>query len=697
MRTLLLLVVAGVVFSSQVLGDKNPFFSDYDTPFGVPPFEKIKEAHYMPAFKEGIKQGEAEIQAIVNNPDPPTFENTIEELERSGALLSKAQHVFFNLLSANTNDTMQEIAKEASPMFSKFRDDILLNERLYERVKAVYEQKDKLNLATEQEKLLDEYYKDFVRGGANLDDEKKAQLREINEELSLLSLQFGDNVLKEDNDFYIVLESEEDLAGLPENVISAAAEAASERGHEGKWVITLHKPSWIPFLQYSERRDLREKIYKGYINRGDNDNEYDNKKIASRMAALRVKRANLLGYKTHAHYVLEENMAQEPKNVYKLLDQLWEPALTRAKEEAAEFQQMIYDEGHDFKLESWDWWYYAEKVKKVKYNLDEEMTRPYCELENVIDGVVTLANRLFGINLVELPDMPTYHEDVTVFEVKDADGSHLGILYTDYFPRASKRGGAWMNNYRNQYKISGKDIRPIICNVGNFSKPTGDTPSLLSLDEVTTLFHEFGHGLHGMLSECTYERLSGTNVPRDFVELPSQIMENWATEPDMLKMYARHYKTGEPMPDDLIEKIKKAGKFNQGFATAEYLAASFLDMDWHTLTEPEKLDPIEFENKTFARIGLIPEVISRYRSPYFRHIFSGGYSSGYYSYIWAEVLDADAFQAFKENGLFDRKTGLAFRANILEKGGTEDPMTLYVRFRGAEPKIDPLLEKRGLK
>lgn len=689
-------VAVCVLFCSLASYAQNPFFSDYNTPFGVPPFDRITEEHYMPAFKEGIKQGEAEIQAVVDNPTSPTFENTIEALERSGDLLSKAQYVFYNLLSAHTNDTMQEIAKEASPLFSKYRDDILLNEKLFQRVKAVYEQKDELNLTAEQDKLLEEYYKSFVRGGANLDEEKKAELREINEELSLLSLQFGENILKEDNGFYIVLENEEDLAGLTENVISAAAESAAERDLEGKWVITLHKPSWIPFLQYSERRDLREKIYKGYINRGDNDNEFDNKEIASKMAALRVRRANLLGYKTHADFVLEENMAKTPENVYKLLDQLWKPALARAKRETAEFQQMIYDEGNDFKLESWDWWYYAEKVKKAKYDLDEEMIRPYFKLENVIDGVFTLANRLFGITLEELRDVPKYHEDVKVFEVKDADGSHVGILYTDYFPRASKRGGAWMNNYREQYKVDGKDIRPIICNVGNFSKPTGDKPSLLSLDEVNTLFHEFGHALHGMLSECTYKRLSGTSVPRDFVELPSQIMENWATEPEMLKMYARHYETGEPMPDELIAKIKKAGKFNQGFETTEYLAASILDMDWHTLTEPQELEPIEFENKTFKRIGLIPEIISRYRSPYFRHIFSGGYSSGYYSYIWAEVLDADAFQAFKEEGLFDRKTGMAFRENILAKGGTEDPMKLYVRFRGTEPKIDALLERRGL-
>ena len=685
-------MLVGLCFGQE----QNPFFDDYDTPFDVPPFDKIKEKHYMPAFKEGIKQGEEEINAIVENSAPPTFKNTIEALEQTGNLLSKVQHVFSNLLSAHTNDTIQDIAKEISPLLSKYRDDILLNEELFKRVKAIYEQKEKLKLTPEQNMLLEKYYKNFVRGGANLNEENKAELREINEELSLLSLQFGENILKEDNAFELVIEKEEDLAGLPDAVISGAAETAAERGHEGKWIFTLHKPSWIPFLQYSEKREHREKIYKAYINRGDNNNEQDNKEILSRMAALRVRRANLLGYKTHAHFVLEENMAKNPDNVYTLLDQLWKPALARAKQEAEEFQKMIYQEGHDFELESWDWWYYAEKVKKAKYDLDEEMTRPYFKLENVIDGVFTLANKLWGITFEERYDIPRYHEDVKVFEVKDTDGSHLGILYTDYFPRASKRGGAWMNNYREQSNIGGEEIRPIITNVGNFSKPTGDKPSLLSLDEVSTLFHEFGHGLHGMLSECTYERLSGTNVPRDFVELPSQIMENWAMEPEMLKMYARHYETGEPMPDELIGKIKKAGKFNQGFATAEYLAASFLDMDWHTLTEPEELEPIEFENKTFDRIGLIPEIISRYRSPYFRHVFSGGYSSGYYSYIWAEVLDADAFQAFKEKGLFDRKTGMAFRKNILEKGGTEDPMTLYVRFRGAEPKIDALLEKRGL-
>jgi peptidyl-dipeptidase Dcp len=452
----------------------------------------------------------------------------------------------------------------------------------------------------------------------------------------------------------------------------------------------------IPFLQYSEKRDLREKILRAYIQVGDNDNESDNKKIASRVAALRVERANLLGYDTHADFVLEENMAKSPHKVYELLDQLWTPALKVAQKEAAEMQEMIDAEGHDFKLQPWDWWYYAEKVKKAKYDLDDEQLRPYFQLENVRQGVFALATKLYGITFTKREDIPRYHPDVEAFEVKEADGNHIGILYTDYFPRASKRGGAWMNSLRKQSKRNGAMVTPVIYNVGNFTKPTGDTPSLISFDEANTLFHEFGHALHGLLSKCTYEELSGTDVPRDFVELPSQIMENWASQPEMLKMYAKHYQTGEPIPDELIRKIRNSRKFNQGFITVEYLAAAYLDMDWHTLTEPEEKESDSFEAACLNKIGLMPEIVVRYRSPYFRHIFSGGYSSGYYSYIWAEVLDADAFQAFKENGLFDRETAQAFRDNILATGGTEDPMVLYTRFRGAEPKIEPLLERRGL-
>jgi peptidyl-dipeptidase Dcp len=685
-----------LLFLSGATPQQNPFFSEFDTPFQVPPFDQIKEEHYLPAFKEGMKQQLQEIEAIVNSPELPTFENTIEALESSGTLLRRVDNVFGVLNGSMTNEKMQAIAKEAAPLQSKHQDDILLNEKLYQRIKSVYNQKDSLKLTGEQSMLLEKYYKDFVRGGANLDQEKKTRLREINKELSILTVKFGENILKENNRFELVTENEEDLAGLPQAVITAAAETAKERGQEGKWVFTLHKPSMIPFLQFSEKRDLREKIFKAYINRGNNNDDLDNKKILSKIAALRSERANLLGYKTHSDFVLELNMAKKPENVYKLLNQLWEPALKRAKKEAQDLQSMIDEEGKDFKLKPWDWWYYAEKLKKAKYELEDEILRPYFKLENVIDGVFTVANRLYGIQFTERTDIPKYHQDVKVFEVKEADGSHIGILYTDYFPRVSKRGGAWMNSFRKQSKMGGKNIYPVITNNGNFSKPTGDKPALISTEEVLTLFHEFGHALHGLLTNCTYNRLSGTSVSRDFVELPSQIMENWAFEPKVLKMYAKHYETGEAIPQELIDKLKNASLFNQGFANVEYLAASFLDMDWHTLTEPKEMDVDTFENESLNKIGLIPEIIVRYRSTYFNHIFSGGYSSGYYSYIWAEVLDADAFEAFKETSLFDHQTAQSFRKNILAKGGTEDPMTLYKRFRGAEPKVEPLLKKRGL-
>jgi len=696
-KLVLFTIMVSVVLGACTGQKKNPFFSDYDTPFGTPPFEDISLEHYMPAFEQGMRQELEEIQAIAENPAEPTFENTVAALDTTGGLLTRVRRVFDNMTSANTNDSLQSVAKRVAPLLSKHRDDILLNEKLFQRIKAVYDQRETLELTVEQNTLLEKYYKDFVRGGANLDAEQKAQLREINKELSLLSLKFGENILKENNAFELVIEDTADLAGLTDAQISAAAETAKERGHEGKWVFTLHKPSLIPFLQNSQKRDLREKMFKGYINRGNHDDEFDNKEILSKMVSLRVKKAHLLGYKTHADFVLDINMAKTPKNVYKLLKHVWKPALVMAKKEAYELQSLIYQEGHKFKLQPWDWWYYAEKLKKAKYDLDDEALRPYFKLENVRAGAFAVATKLYGITFEERTDIPVYHEDVKVYEVKEADGSHIGILYTDYFPRASKRGGAWMDEFRAQHKRDGVNITPIIVNVGNFSKPTGDKPALLSFEEVNTLFHEFGHALHGLLSDCTYRKLSGTNVPRDFVEMPSQIMENWAVEPEVLKMYARHYETGEPIPQELIDKIIRASKFNQGFATVEYMAAAFLDMDWHTVAEPQLLDPEEFEAKSMARIGLIPEIVVRYKSPYFRHIFSGGYSAGYYSYLWAEVLDADAFQAFKETSLFDQKTASAFRKHILAAGGTEDAMTLYKRFRGAEPKIDALLKRRGLK
>jgi len=693
----MLLIAGSLLFTSCSKEEINPLLAKWDTPFETPPFNKIQSAHYLPAFKEAIKIHNSEIDEIVNNKEDATFSNTIEAIDYSGDVLTRVQHVFSAMNSAMSNDEMQEINKEVSPLLSAHRDDINLNQDLFKRVKEVYEKKESLGLNTEQNKLLDKYYKKFVRGGANLVDEAKEEFRKINEELSLLTVQFGENVLKETNSFELVIDSEDDLSGLPENLIAAASETAEDKGYNGKWIFTIHKPSMIPFLQYSTKRELRKKIYSAYFLKGDNNNELDNKRILSRIAMLRLKRANLLGYKTHAHYVLEEQMALNPDNVYKLLNDLWTPALERSKQEKDEMQQIIYDEGNDFELEPWDWWHYAEKLKISKYNLDEEELRPYFQVENVIDGVFGLATSLWGITFEENHEIEKYHPEVKVFEVKEADGSHIGILYTDYFPRESKRAGAWMDAFRKQYKKDGKMIYPVIYNVGNFSKPTGDKPALISLDEVNTLFHEFGHALHGLLSNCTYELISGTETPRDFVEFPSQVMENWAVHPDVLKSYAKHYETGELIQKELVDKIQNASLFNQGFKTVEYLAAALLDMDWHTITDPIEYNATEFENSSMKKIGLIPEIFPRYRSTYFNHIFSGGYSSGYYSYVWSEVLDADAFNAFELTGnVLDRELAGKYRKYILASGGTDDSMELYKRFRGEDPKIEPLLKRKGL-
>jgi peptidyl-dipeptidase Dcp len=680
----------------KVSSEDNPFFSDFNTPFQVPPFDKIKEEHYLPAFKEGIKQQKKEIEAIVNNPEPPTFTNTIEALDRSGSLVRDVDNIFSEIKSANTSPRLQEIAKDIFPLKSMHEDDILLNAKLFQRIKAVYDQKDQLDLSEEQGMVLEQYYKKFVRGGANLNPEKQARLRQINKELSLLQINFGDNLLAEDNRFELVIDKEEDLTGLPRAVIETAAETAIKRGHKNKWVFTLHKSSLIPFLQHSDRRELREKMFKGYINRGNHGDELDNKGILIKILSLRQQRAKLLGFNNHAHYQLDRNMSGKPEVVYDFLHKLWKPALAMAKKEAKALQELINKEGSPFELKPWDWWYYAEKLKKAKYDVDDNLTRPYFKLENVRDGAFYVANKLYGLKFIPMTNIPTYHPDVRVFEVQEADGSHLGIIYLDYFPRASKRGGAWMNSFRDQIRLDGKEITPVVTNNGNFTKPTADTPSLLSFDEVKSLFHEFGHALHGLLSNCSYYITSGTNVPIDFVELPSQIMENWVSEPEVLKVYAKHYETGEVIPTELVEKIKKANQFNQGFEQVELLAASILDMDLHTIENPAQMDVESFETQSLNKIGLIPEIVVRYRSTYFRHIFSSMYSAGYYSYIWAEVLDADAFEAFKETSLFDQKTAQAFRKNILEKGGSADPMILYKRFRGAEPEIEPFLKRSGL-
>ena len=675
---------------------KNPFFEKYKTPFNVPDFEQINNDHFMPAFEKGMEDHKKEIEAIVNNKEEPSFENTVVALEESGASLTKVSNVFYNLLLSLTNDTLQNIAKKIAPELSKHRDDILLNAPLFSRIKIVNDNKDVSELNSEQAKLLDETYKKFVRGGANLGEKDQEKLRKINKELSLLSLYFGDNLLAETNSFTLVIDNEEDLIGLPEPVITSAAETAIRKNMEDKWVFTLQKPSMIPFLQYSEKRNLREKIFKAYINRCNNGNEYDNKEKVAEITILRLERAVLLGYKNHADYVLEENMAKEPQKVYDFLNKIWDPALQVAMKEADELQKMMDAEGKNGQLHPWDWWYYAEKLRQQKYELDEEMLRPYFVLENVRKGAFYVANRLYGLVIEERTDIPKYHKDVQVYEVKEADGSHIGILYMDFFPRDSKRGGAWMNSYRKQYRRDGENITPVITTNFNFTKPTGDKPALLNFEEVSTLFHEFGHALHGLLSNCQYRSLSGTSVPRDFVELPAQIMENWAAEPEVMKVYAKHYETGEPIPENLVDKLEKSKHFNQGFVSVEYLSASFLDMDWHTIGKTTEIDVLDFEDISMDNIKMIPEIIVRYRSTYFAHIFSGGYSSGYYSYIWAEVLDADAFAAFKETSLFDSEIAAKFRKNILERGGTDDPMILYKKFRGAEPEIEPMLERKGL-
>jgi peptidyl-dipeptidase Dcp len=684
--------IAMCIISAATAGD-NPFLSPYGTPFETPPFQRIRLEHYLPAYKQGMESQKSEISAIVNAAAPADFTNTILALDRSGRLLGRVSGVFGAIRGANTNDQLDSLANVVTPLLTAHRNDISLNEKLFQRVKAVYEHRKEAMLTPEDSMLLENTYKDFVRGGANLSQEGKVRLRAMNQELSMLSLKFGQNLLKETNGYRLVVERKEDLAGLPPAAVSGAAELAKRAGLEGKWIFTLQKPSLIPFLQYAQNRALREKLFNAYINRGDNGNASDNKEILSRIASLRVARSQLLGYPTHADYVLAENMAKNPGNVFEFLQKLWGPALKVAGQERDAMQALIKKEGVTFRLKPWDWWYYAEKVKKAQYDLDEDDLRPYFQMENVRRGAFDVASRLYGIRFVERTDIPCYADDVQSFEVLNNDGSHIGVLFTDYYPRGGKGPGAWMGSFRQHERIGDSIVTPVVYNVGNFSRPAGTVPGLLSLDEVETLFHEFGHALFGLLSGRSYRNLG---LPRDGSELPSQIMEHWAFEPEVLRSYARHYATGKPIPDALIEKIQNTKRFNQGFTTVEYLAASFLDMEWHTLKDTVRVDPVGFEKQTFADLELIPEIVSRYRSPYFSHIFSGGYSAGYYSYIWAEVLDADAFEAFKEKGLFDQATAQSFRRNILERGGTEDPMTLYERFRGKKPSIEPLLKQRGL-
>jgi peptidyl-dipeptidase Dcp len=673
----------------------NPFFSEWKTPFGLPPFGDIREEHFLPAFREGMARQKAEVAAIAGSPEAPTFANTVLALELSGQAMDRVGSVFFNLTGAETTPKLQAVNREVMPLMAAHRDDLNLDARLFQRVKAVWEARAALALEPDQARLLERTYKGFVRAGAALAPAQQARMRAINAELSKLGVDFGDRLLKATKAFQLIVEKPADLAGLPEGTRLAAAAAAKKAGRDGQWLFTLDGPSIWPFLEYAQNRELRKKLLTGYLERCNQGGDTDTNAIVAQVAALRVEKAQLLGYRTWADFVLEENMAKDAKGVYGLLDQIWKPALEVAKTERAELQAMMAKDLPGQKLEPWDWRYYAEKVKQAKYDFDEESVKPYFALDAVRQGAFTLAGRLYGLTFTELKGMPIYQKDVRCFEVKEKDGRHLGLIYLDYHPRPGKRGGAWMNNYRQAWVKDGRQVDPVVVNVCNFTAPAGDRPALLTSDEVRTLFHEFGHGLHGLFYKGRYRGTAGT--PRDFVELPSQVMENWAMEPEMLKLYAKHYRTGEVIPEALVAKMKKAATFGQGFATVEYMAASLLDMDWHTLTTAKPQDTAAFEKASLAKWGLIPEIPSRYRSPYFNHIM-GGYAAGYYSYIWSAVLDSDAFQAFKEKGnLFDPATAAAFRAEVLSKGGMADPAQLYRSFRGRDPKVEPLLEKRGLK
>jgi peptidyl-dipeptidase Dcp len=701
----LALVLCGTIGLAQVKNQvkkqapaaiANPLLQEWKTPYGLPPFDKIKNKHYVPAFKAAMEEQMKNINAIVSNPQKPNFKNTIEAMEKSGALMTKISLVFYNQLSSNTSDELQKVAEELAPMLSKHGDDIALNPKLFLRIKTVYENRNSEKLNGEQLRLLEKYYKDFVRSGANLNEKDQSRLREINSQMSLLTLQFSNNVMAETNGFQLIIDNKDDLAGLPESVIQMGADDAKSAKMEGKWIYTTKKPSMLPFLTYAKNRSLREKIYNAYLNRGNNNNENDNKKVIAQIVKLRLERSNLLGYKTYADYGLETTMAKNADNVMNLLNKLWGPALKVAKQEQDEMQKLADSEGDKIKIESWDWWYYAEKVRKAKYDLDEEQLRPYFQLENVRKGVFAVAGKLYGLKFIEKKGIPLYHPDAVLYEVREANNVLLGVIMLDYYPRASKQNGAWCTGYRTAHYENGKRIIPIVSINLNSNKPTGNDPALLSLDDVETFFHEFGHGIHALVSNCQYE--GSTSCPSDFVELPSQLNELWALQPEVLKTYAKHYKTGALIPEALIKKIDASSKFNQGFATVEYLGAAILDMKYHMLTNADNLDVNEFENKTLTEMDILSSIAPRYRSTYYLHIFSSSeYAAGYYSYIWSEVLDTDAFEAFLEKGnIFDQATAKSYRTNILEKGNSVDPQVMYRNFRGRDAVIEPLLKKRGL-
>ncbi len=678
--------------------ETNPFLEEYTTEYQIPPFDKIKAEHYIPAFEKGIEEARAEIKAIVNNPEEPTFDNTILALDNSGKLLDKVSYVFGALSECLNDSAMEKIAEVAYPMLSAYSDEVSMNDSLFIRVKALYDKKDSLGLNTAQLRLLEKNYKSFVRNGALLSPEQKDSLKEINQQLATLNLNFSTNILKETNKWELVVDNEADLSGLPASSIAVAAEEAEARGMKGKWVFTLHAPSRLPLLTYADKRELREKMYKGYTSLASNDNEFNNDANINAILKLRTQKARLLGFNSFADYQLDNVMAKTVAAAEDLLMKIWKPAIAKVKEEVADMQAYADKHGDKITIEPWDYYYYAEKVKKEKYNFSEDDVRPYFHVDSVRKGIFTLANKLYGITFTEMPNAPKYHPDVKVYDVKDAEGNHVAVFMTDYFPRDSKRQGAWMSEFKGESNVNGVSERPIIYNVGNFTKPTAETPSLLTIDEVETMFHEFGHGLHGMLTTATYSGQSGTNVDRDFVELPSQINEHWAFEPELLKEYAHHYVTGEVIPDALVQKLVETGKFNQGFATTELAGAALLDIAWHKMALDKDVDVMAFEKSVADNLKMPREVQFRYRSPYFKHIFgSDQYASGYYTYLWAEVLDADGYELFKERGIFDPATAKSYLENILQPGDSEDPMTLFIRFRGQAPTVDALLENRGLK
>ena len=690
----LILTMTLVSCKSDKHAGENPFFAEWNTPYGVPPFDRIAPGHFLPALERGMSLHDAEIDAITSDNDAPTFENVILAYDRSGRMLAQTELIFGMLCAAENTPEMQALQERVMPLLAAHADKILLNEKLFERVKAVYDRRGALELDAEQNRLLEKTYRDFVRAGALLDAEQKARLKAINGELSLAAVKFGQNILAENGNYALVLESA-DLDGIPSNVRDQAREKAEATGKKGKYVFTLHKPSLIPFLTYSQKRELREEIYKAYLNRCNNGDEYDNKQLINDFIRLRTEKAHLLGYPSYADYVVADEMAGTTDAVYKLLNEIWTPALERAKGELAEMEELFKKDYPDGEFASWDWWYYAEKVRKQKYQLEEELLRPYFSLENVQSGIFFLANRLYGITFRPIV-VPQYHPDAIAYEVLDADESHLGVLYFDYFPRDGKSQGAWCGNYVEQTYEDGKRVAPVVSIVCNFTRPTSNAPALLTLDETETLFHEFGHALHFLFHDVKYRGL--TEVEGDFVELPSQLMENWAFDPEVLKQYAVHYRSNEVIPEYLVAKLRRSELFNQGFMTTELIAASLSDMDIHSITEYEPFDPMEFERKALTeKRGLIPQIEPRYRYPYFSHIFDGGYSAGYYFYTWAEVLDKDVFEAFRESGdLFNKKIADDFRRKILARGGSEDGMTMYRDFRGKDPDKRAMLRSRGL-